>query len=354
MLFVLLTACEFGLASYSSPLTSVTDEETEDSESTDPFGGGGVTTTDCVDDDGDGHDTCEGDCDDHDASTYPGAADEESATECMTDADGDGWGDDSPSGGVTAGTDCDDTDPAVSPVDRDGDGYSGCDGDCDDTDAEDIPQDFDSDGYTACEGDCDDHDPTTYPGAAELDDEEACMTDGDADGYGESNPRPGIEAGSDCDDRDATFNPDASDVAWDGLDQNCDGMDGGSIDYFPGDGGLAVSDSSPTSSNATVSGCSQIYDLTVDVDITHTWRGDLAVTLSSPSGTSALLHNRTGAQADDLSGTYSTSSGSLTPVDSLTRFIGESANGTWTLLIEDNAPGDNGTLISWGLLIACP
>ena len=31
------------------------------------------------------------DCDDADAMTYPGAAYLESPTECLTDADGDGW-----------------------------------------------------------------------------------------------------------------------------------------------------------------------------------------------------------------------------------------------------------------------
>ena len=43
-----------------------------------------------VDDDGDGFSEFEGDCDDDDADTYPGAAYNESAEDCMTDADGDG------------------------------------------------------------------------------------------------------------------------------------------------------------------------------------------------------------------------------------------------------------------------
>jgi hypothetical protein len=44
------------------------------------------------DSDGDGFTSCDGDCDDYDAYTFPGAAYEESGTECMTDEDGDGWG----------------------------------------------------------------------------------------------------------------------------------------------------------------------------------------------------------------------------------------------------------------------
>jgi hypothetical protein len=46
----------------------------------------------CPDDDGDSYD-CD-DCNDTDPFTYPGAAYLESATDCMRDADGDGWGDD--------------------------------------------------------------------------------------------------------------------------------------------------------------------------------------------------------------------------------------------------------------------
>jgi hypothetical protein len=47
------------------------------------------------------------------ANTWPGAAESESKTDCMTDADDDGWGADAPAGGVVAGSDCDDTDAAV-------------------------------------------------------------------------------------------------------------------------------------------------------------------------------------------------------------------------------------------------
>ncbi len=56
------------------------------------------------------------DCDDEDPQTYPGAAYEDSESACMTDADGDGFGDVSPAVGVEPGTDCDDQDPEVSTI----------------------------------------------------------------------------------------------------------------------------------------------------------------------------------------------------------------------------------------------
>ena len=68
-----------------------------------------------MDNDGDGFTEYE-DCDDTDSTTYPGAALEDSDTACMTDADGDGYGDANPvNENVESGTDCDDSDPDVNP-----------------------------------------------------------------------------------------------------------------------------------------------------------------------------------------------------------------------------------------------
>ena len=56
------------------------------------------------------------DCDDNDPYTFPGAALEDSESACMTDADGDGYGDSNPaSESIEAGTDCDDSDPDINP-----------------------------------------------------------------------------------------------------------------------------------------------------------------------------------------------------------------------------------------------
>ena len=68
-------------------------------------------TLDTLDADGDGENS-DTDCDDSDNSTYSGAAANDSTTACMTDADGDGYGD---VDGTTAGTDCDDSDSMVNP-----------------------------------------------------------------------------------------------------------------------------------------------------------------------------------------------------------------------------------------------
>ena len=70
---------------------------------------------DIVDVDEDGYDAGI-DCDDADPLAFPGAAPQDSESECMRDADEDGYGDSTPTNeNVTAGTDCDDEDPDVNP-----------------------------------------------------------------------------------------------------------------------------------------------------------------------------------------------------------------------------------------------
>ncbi len=114
----------------------------------------GSVPSDEVDNDGDNYVECAawndvqgddptilggGDCDDTSVSTFPGAAPNDSATSCMRDSDSDGWGDYDPPPGVTAGTDCKDTNSLLHPNnDYDADGL----GDCEEL----LGIDVDSDG----------------------------------------------------------------------------------------------------------------------------------------------------------------------------------------------------------------
>ncbi|MBL4688773.1 MAG: hypothetical protein JKY37_29560 [Nannocystaceae bacterium] len=115
------------------------------------------------DDPPEGYVNNDGDCDDASAAVFPGAAPNDSLTDCMEDKDDDDWGDDTPAGMSTvAGTDCDD------------------------------------DSLSA--GD-------TFPGAAPNDDARACMKDADGDDWGDSDPPSGGTAGTDCDDGDVSVPP---------------------------------------------------------------------------------------------------------------------------------------------------
>ena len=103
-------------------------------------------------------------------------------------------------------------------------------------------------------------------------------------------------------------------------------------------------------------------------NLTHTWVGDLKLELTSPTGTIVVLadrpggtansgHNFTGTVFDDEAsvaiGAASTAApytGSFRPqADQLSRFDGESQQGTWTLKVSDLAGVDTGNLNAWGL-----
>jgi lysyl endopeptidase len=102
-----------------------------------------------------------------------------------------------------------------------------------------------------------------------------------------------------------------------------------------------IPDNNPTGieSPIVVSGRSgnALAETRVSVDITHTWIGDLIVTLVAPDGSTTVLHNRTGGSADDIVATYTVNLAS------------KPRNGTWRLRVSDNAAADTGRLNSWSI-----
>ena len=165
------------------------------------------------------------DCDDTDSDI--GAPDP-----YFTDADSDGYGDSGAlqwlctprSGVVSDERDCDDADPAINPSAEEV-WYDGVDADCDGG----SDHDADADGIDAppAGGDCDDAD-------ASVSDVTVWHADADGDGFGArlpvtlatcTQPSGYVTDDTDCDDRDPTVHPGASDVWYDGLDADCDGAD---------------------------------------------------------------------------------------------------------------------------------
>ena len=93
----------------------------------------------------------------------------------------------------------------------------------------------------------------------------------------------------------------------------------------------------------------QAGGLQLPVDISHTYRGDVVLSLSSPAGTEVSLKSNNGSDsAPDVIGIYPTT---LAPLESLDNFVGESAKGTWTLSVSDVYEGDSGTVNSWGITV---
>jgi aminopeptidase S len=74
----------------------------------------------------------------------------------------------------------------------------------------------------------------------------------------------------------------------------------------------------------------------VDVDITHTFRGDLVIQVVAPNGAVATLSNRAGGSDDNyvVTGLDITK---MFPVAALTA-------GTWSLFVRDLAAADVGTI----------
>ncbi|MGJ5734645.1 S8 family peptidase [Streptomyces caniscabiei] len=77
--------------------------------------------------------------------------------------------------------------------------------------------------------------------------------------------------------------------------------------------------------------------LQVGVDITHTYRGDLVLTLVAPDGSTYPLKASSSDSADNLVTTYTVNASS------------EVANGTWKLRVQDVAAADTGRLNNWKL-----
>ena len=102
---------------------------------------------------------------------------------------------------------------------------------------------------------------------------------------------------------------------------------------------LRIADRSTIQDVITVDRSGTATSVSVAVDISHTYRGDLVIDLIAPDGTSQTLHSRTGGSANDIDRTY-------TP-----DFDGTGIAGDWTLRVSDRAGGDVGTLNGWTLTI---
>ena len=232
------------------------------------------------------------DCDDDDVAVFPGAvelcngidSDCNGLTDddCKTDDDGDGY---------SALEDCNDNNAAINPgaVEL----CDGIDNDCDtyvDIDATDLQiwyldADGDADsvqappeafgcnaplGYVDNNLDCDDSDASLTPDAPEVcdgidnncdqlidvdaTDAPAWYADADGDGFGDPNnivracnAETGLVSNDlDCDDTDSNTYPAAIEIWYDGIDQNCDGID----DDRDQDGFLNAQDCDDTDASA--------------------------------------------------------------------------------------------------------
>ncbi|MFN3619163.1 proprotein convertase P-domain-containing protein [Sphingorhabdus sp.] len=106
-----------------------------------------------------------------------------------------------------------------------------------------------------------------------------------------------------------------------------------------------------------------VSDVNIGVRLTHTYRADLRITLTSPTGTTVQLINAVGSAADNLNVLFDDEAASaisthtaddttgtvppylrtFRPSAALSAFDGQNALGTWTMTICDLAAQDTGT-----------
>ncbi|MEO0728068.1 MAG: proprotein convertase P-domain-containing protein, partial [Bacteroidota bacterium] len=135
--------------------------------------------------------------------------------------------------------------------------------------------------------------------------------------------------------------------------------------YYTFSGNVPINAGAPddyTSTLAIPNG-GNVVDLDVmNLDITHTWVGDLQVQLESPQGTTRTLFTYGCGSADDVLLSFDDESSTalgcprntgakVIPEQSLDAFDGQPFGGTWTLLIRDNENQDGGSLNEWNLKI---
>jgi PKD repeat protein/subtilisin-like proprotein convertase family protein len=146
--------------------------------------------------------------------------------------------------------------------------------------------------------------------------------------------------------------------------------------YSSGGVAASIQDFTTVDVPIVVAGVGSITDVNVKVRLTHTWDGDMAISLIHPDGTAVALASNQGGPGDDFGSGASNCSGTFTVFDdsagtaigagtapfagsyrpdgSLAALNGKSMTGTWYLRINDVGPQDTGIVHCVQLDIATP
>ena len=140
--------------------------------------------------------------------------------------------------------------------------------------------------------------------------------------------------------------------------------------YLSNDTPMAIPDNLPAGAASTINvpDYKPVVGLKVRLNVTHTYDGDLTITLTPPVGAPITLYNRvpntsgnnfTDTVFDDAAATSITDgaapfTGTFRPSSPLSAALGINAAGLWTLKLVDAASGDSGTIDSWTLSLIYP
>ena len=136
-----------------------------------------------------------------------------------------------------------------------------------------------------------------------------------------------------------------------------------------------IVDSALTTSDLVVAQSFIPSSLAVRVELTHSYVGDLRLRLRAPDAREVLLLDRpadgagdcndndmevlfTDASGTNIQGRCANTTpwyvGDAAPAEPLAPLLGSDVRGTWTLLVDDLAGGDDGTIVSWELITDPP
>ena len=123
---------------------------------------------------------------------------------------------------------------------------------------------------------------------------------------------------------------------------------------------------------ANICGGGTVTGATVRVNLSHSWIGDLSITVKNPASTTATLLNQlpdppaVSCSGDDIGAVFQDGgaaptcqsalvpslAGTLAPVSPLAP-LAASVIGTWTLTVTDNMHGNNGLINDWAVDVTC-
>ncbi|MBX3697494.1 MAG: proprotein convertase P-domain-containing protein [Dokdonella sp.] len=130
---------------------------------------------------------------------------------------------------------------------------------------------------------------------------------------------------------------------------------------------VAIVDNTVANSTLSVSGADAFTcAVQLNTNITHTFAADLEVFLMSPAATTTTIttdngagnddvfngtqwYDKAGSPATDFAYTNLVTATPLVPEGAMGAFTGGDPNGTWTLMVGDDAAGDTGSLSAWSL-----
>lgn len=124
---------------------------------------------------------------------------------------------------------------------------------------------------------------------------------------------------------------------------------------------ISPMDEVTVTSSLTIAQSAPIQSISVSLNMSHTWIGDITASITSPQGITVQLFSQECNDLDGVNATFDDNgtvlvcgdnpalSGLLLPDEPLSAFNGQSPQGVWTLTVSDSVNQDGGAVNAWSL-----